>query len=49
VLYAASVGLATVYGRYHYMADVIAGFGISLVSGALAIRVAMTKKMGRQL
>jgi membrane-associated phospholipid phosphatase len=49
VLYAASVGLATVYGRYHYMADVIAGFGVSLVSGALAIRVAMTKKMGRQL
>jgi membrane-associated phospholipid phosphatase len=49
VLYAVSVGVATVYGRYHYMADVIAGFGISLASGALAILFAKTKKMGRQL
>jgi len=33
--YAISVSIATVYGRYHYVADVVAGFGISLVAGAL--------------
>ncbi len=37
LLYALSVAVATVYGRYHYAADAIAGFGISLVAGALCL------------
>jgi membrane-associated phospholipid phosphatase len=32
LFYAASVSVATVYGRYHYSADVIAGFAVSLVA-----------------
>jgi membrane-associated phospholipid phosphatase len=35
LLYAFSVSLATVYGRYHYAADVLAGFGVSLLPGLL--------------
>jgi len=34
LVYAASVGLATIYGRYHYAADVAAGMAISLVPAA---------------
>ncbi|HLG95368.1 MAG TPA: phosphatase PAP2 family protein [Bryobacteraceae bacterium] len=40
LIYALSVSVATVYGRYHYLADVVAGFWISVVAGiagALAI------------
>ena len=44
VLYAASVSAATIYGRYHYAADVIAGFGISLIAGAAAVLFAKIKK-----
>lgn len=38
--YAVAVSIATVYGRYHYAADVLAGFGVSLLAipAALAIR-----------
>jgi membrane-associated phospholipid phosphatase len=35
VFYAGSVSVATVYGRYHYVADVIAGFGVSCVAAAI--------------
>ena len=35
LFYAVSVSLATVYGRYHYAVDAVAGLGISLV--ALAV------------
>ena len=35
LLYAASVAVATVYGRYHYGVDALAGFGVSLVAGAI--------------
>ncbi len=35
LFYALSVSLATVYGRYHYAADVLAGFGVSLIPGWL--------------
>ena len=31
LIYAVCVSMATVYGRYHYAADVMAGFGLSLV------------------
>jgi membrane-associated phospholipid phosphatase len=37
LIYAVSVSIATVYGRYHYAADVIAGFGISLVAGGIGL------------
>jgi membrane-associated phospholipid phosphatase len=35
--YAISVSIATIYGRYHYAADVAAGFGVSLIAGALCL------------
>ncbi len=35
LLYALSVSVATVYGRYHYVADVLAGLGVSLLPGLL--------------
>lgn len=37
LIYALSVTVATVYGRYHYAADALAGFAISLVAAAVAI------------
>jgi membrane-associated phospholipid phosphatase len=39
LVYAISVSLATVYGRYHYVADVLAGFTVSLI--ALGVGFAM--------
>jgi len=39
VVYAISVSLATIYGRYHYAADVVAGVGISLVAGLAALLI----------
>jgi len=32
LIYAVSVAIATVYGRYHYAADVVAGFAVSLIA-----------------
>ncbi len=32
LFYGISVSVATIYGRYHYAADVLAGFGISLIA-----------------
>ncbi len=40
LIYAVSVSLATVYGRYHYAVDAAAGLGISLVALAVGIRLA---------
>ena len=37
LVYAISVSVATIYGRYHYSADVLAGFGVSLIAGALCL------------
>ena len=37
LVYAASVALATVYGRYHYAADVAAGMAVSLVPAAMIL------------
>jgi membrane-associated phospholipid phosphatase len=34
---ATSIALATVYGRYHYAADAVAGLGVSLLAQAIAI------------
>lgn len=36
VAYAVCVSVATIYGRYHYVADVLAGFGVSLVVAGIA-------------
>jgi membrane-associated phospholipid phosphatase len=38
-VYAVSVSIATVYGRYHYAADVVAGLGVSLLAGLVAMLV----------
>jgi membrane-associated phospholipid phosphatase len=35
--YAISVAIATVYGRYHYAADALAGLGISLIPGVMIL------------
>ena len=37
--YAIVVSVATVYGRYHYGADAVAGFAVSLVGLVLAVRI----------
>ncbi len=37
LFYAISVSVATVYGRYHYSADVLAGFALSLLAGLLCL------------
>ena len=39
LLYACLVSVATVYGRYHYAADVAAGFAISLLAGAIGLLI----------
>jgi membrane-associated phospholipid phosphatase len=36
-LYACSVAIATIYGRYHYVVDVMAGFAIGLLAAALCL------------
>ena len=38
VIYAASVAIATVYGRYHYAVDAIAGLAVSLVATTFPLR-----------
>ncbi len=40
LIYAFCVALATVYGRYHYVADALAGFAVSLAAGVVAIFLA---------
>ena len=37
VVYAVSVAVATVYGRYHYAVDTFAGFAISLIAGMIGL------------
>lgn len=37
LVYAISVSVATIYGRYHYCADVLSGFVVSLVPGLLCL------------
>ncbi|MBV8068449.1 MAG: phosphatase PAP2 family protein [Acidobacteriaceae bacterium] len=36
-LYAVSVSIATIYGRYHYTADVLSGIAVSLVPALVAV------------
>lgn len=44
LIYAASVAVATVYGRYHYAADTVAGFAVSLVAGFLSRLISRSSK-----
>lgn len=44
LIYALSVSVATVYGRYHYTADVAAGFAVSLVAGAVCLFIAARRR-----
>lgn len=37
LIYAVSVAVATVYGRYHYAADAMAGFSLSLMPAAMIL------------
>jgi membrane-associated phospholipid phosphatase len=37
LVYALSVALGTIYGRYHYAADVVAGIAVSLVPAAMIL------------
>jgi len=39
MIYAVSVAIATVYGRYHYAVDAIAGLAVSLIATGLVITV----------
>jgi hypothetical protein len=43
LIYAVSVAIATVYGRYHYAADAVAGFAVSLLAVAVAKFVFKTR------
>jgi membrane-associated phospholipid phosphatase len=49
LVYATSVAVATVYGRYHYAADAVAGMAISLIPGVmilLALRLRVRGLLG---
>lgn len=48
LIYATSVAIATVYGRYHYAADAVAGLAISVVAAVITVwwkRPAHTPRM----
>jgi membrane-associated phospholipid phosphatase len=44
LIYAISVSVATVYGRYHYAVDAMSGFAVSLAAAAVASRIAIHQK-----
>ncbi len=44
LLYALCVSAATIYGRYHYTADAIAGFAISLFAAAVALELTRVQR-----
>jgi membrane-associated phospholipid phosphatase len=37
LIYAASVSVAAVYGRYHYAVDVLAGCGVSVIAAGIVL------------
>ena len=43
LLYSTAVSIATIYGRYHYAADMLAGFFMSLIPGFLALLLSIQK------
>ncbi len=44
LIYAVSVSVATIYGRYHYVADVVAGVGVSLAAAAVCLLLKANEK-----
>lgn len=48
LFYACSVSLATIYGRYHYVADVVAGFAVSLLAIAIYQLLLLTLAINAQ-
>lgn len=44
VFYALSVSMATIYGRYHYAADVAAGFAVSLGAAATGLVIVARRR-----
>jgi membrane-associated phospholipid phosphatase len=47
--YAASVAVATVYGRYHYAVDALAGFGVSVIAALTILLFARRRLRARGL
>lgn len=39
LIYAVSVSIATIYGRYHYAADALAGFVVSVIAAAIFLMI----------
>ncbi|MGD0580983.1 MAG: phosphatase PAP2 family protein, partial [Bryobacteraceae bacterium] len=44
LIYAVSVSVATIYGRYHYAVDAVAGFAVSLVCVAAGSGIAIIQR-----
>ena len=45
LVYAVSVAVATVYGRYHYAVDAVAGLGVSLAAAFMILRFALRRPL----
>jgi|SRR5271165_1810374 len=45
LIYAVSVALAVIYGRYHYAVDSLAGFGVSLMALAVGLAIRRVKML----
>lgn len=48
LVYAVSVSIATIYGRYHYAADVLAGFAVSLVAAGVCLLLRHRSRRARR-
>ncbi len=47
VFLAVSIAFGTVYGRYHYAVDAVAGFGVALVALRISVALDQRRKVGR--
>ncbi len=47
VFLAVSIALGTVYGRYHYAVDAVAGFGVALVGLRISVALDQRRNVGR--
>jgi membrane-associated phospholipid phosphatase len=45
LIYAVSVSVATVYGRYHYAVDAVAGAGVSLIAGLTTLFALLRRRL----
>jgi membrane-associated phospholipid phosphatase len=46
LVYAASVAVATVYGRYHYAVDAVAGLAVSVIAALMILLFALRRPLG---